>query len=148
MLIRAMPLAILVGLWSVTAHGASLTFTDPAGDDFGPGTYTYPTDSVYAKGTFDLRKLEMIDKGSKVEFHVTLGTRVTDPWDSAKPRSSASLWTLTSNGNLDLASLTDLPSLPSKSFFSCSKLFVWEAAASVPTLKPLSSSTACSFSRL
>src|SRR5690606_1297444 len=27
---------------------------DPSGDDNGPGTYTYPSNAVYEKGSFDL----------------------------------------------------------------------------------------------
>src|SRR4029079_79177 len=34
-------------------------FTDPAGDDNGPGTYTYPTNSAFAKGGFDLTGLNV-----------------------------------------------------------------------------------------
>ena len=30
-----------------------ITLKDPKGDDKGPGTYTYPTDPVYAAGSFD-----------------------------------------------------------------------------------------------
>lgn len=64
------------------ALAGDLTFTDPAGDDFGPGDYTYPTDAAYKRGSFDLREVEVIDKGSKVEFRVTLGAAIADPWDS------------------------------------------------------------------
>jgi len=31
-----------------------LFFTDAVGDDYGPGTYTYPTDAVFADGAFDI----------------------------------------------------------------------------------------------
>lgn len=65
-----------------SAAAADLVFTDPGGDDFGPGTYTYPTDAAYRRGSFDLRKVEILDKGSKVEFRVEIGARIEDPWDS------------------------------------------------------------------
>ena len=59
-----------------------LTLTDPAGDDNGPGKYTYPTDPAYTAKSFDLRKVEVIDKGDTVEFRVTVGARIKDPWNS------------------------------------------------------------------
>jgi len=66
----------------LTASAAKLSYADPAGDDFGPGTYTYPTNSVYTPGSFDLRKVELKTKGSKVEIKVTLGAAIEDPWNS------------------------------------------------------------------
>ena len=67
---------------SLPASAGSVTYQDPTGDDFGPGKYTYPTDSVYLRGSFDIRKLEVSNKGSKVEFKLTLAQRIEDPWDS------------------------------------------------------------------
>ncbi len=57
-------------------------FTDPAGDDFGPGGYTYPTDAVYTAGSFDLRSLEVIEGDDTIEFRVTVGAKIDDPWNS------------------------------------------------------------------
>ncbi|WP_018963837.1 glucodextranase DOMON-like domain-containing protein [Coprothermobacter platensis] len=37
----------------------SIVIEDPTGDDNGPGYYTYPTDSVFKKGDFDLLKFEL-----------------------------------------------------------------------------------------
>ena len=59
-----------------------LELLDPAGDDFGPGSYQYPTDPVYTAKSFDLRKVEMIDNGDTIEFRVTVGARIKDPWNS------------------------------------------------------------------
>jgi carbohydrate-binding DOMON domain-containing protein len=64
------------------ASAGTRLMTDPAGDDFGPGTYTYPTHADYRRGTFDLRGVAIKTKGSKVEFSVTMSSPVTDPWDS------------------------------------------------------------------
>lgn len=64
------------------AQAAPSTYQDPAGDDFGPGSYEYPTASEYTKGSFDLREVTIKNKGAKVEFKVTLGARIDDPWDS------------------------------------------------------------------
>ena len=61
---------------------AAITLTDPAGDDNGPGTYKYPTKPLYTKGSFDIRKLEVSEKGDRVEFRLTVGAHIDDPWDS------------------------------------------------------------------
>jgi carbohydrate-binding DOMON domain-containing protein len=60
----------------------TLTFTDPTGDDNGPGTYKYPTDAVYKAGSFDLTNVEIVTVGDTVEFRVTVASRIEDPWDS------------------------------------------------------------------
>jgi carbohydrate-binding DOMON domain-containing protein len=58
----------------------TVAFTDPTGDDHGPGGYTYPTDAVYKPGSFDLTKLEVTVKGKKVDFDVSVGANLEDPW--------------------------------------------------------------------
>ena len=75
-------LAAAVLALSGAAALADVSYEDPTGDDFGPGTYTYPTDAVYKRGTFDITKVEIKGKGSKVEFKVTYAAAVKDPWDS------------------------------------------------------------------
>ena len=60
----------------------TLVLTDPTNDDKGPGTYVYPTNQVYVPGSFDLKTLEVEDKGSTVEFRVTVNQRIDDAWDS------------------------------------------------------------------
>ena len=72
----------MVALPLAFASGFSLTLTDPDGDDNGPGAYKYPTNPEYKSKSFDLRKLEMVDKGDDVEFRVTLGSAIEDPWES------------------------------------------------------------------
>lgn len=74
--------AVCVPSLIASAGDATLTLTDPAGDDNGPGSYKYPTAPVYTKNSFDLRKLDIVDKGDKVEFRVTVGARIEDPWNS------------------------------------------------------------------
>ncbi len=59
-----------------------LVFQDPTGDDRGPGTYKYPTGADYKSGSFDLTRVDIEDKGDKVEFKVTFKSRIEDPWDS------------------------------------------------------------------
>lgn len=54
--------------------------SDPAGDDNGPGNYTYPTDAVYVRGSFDITEFDLEVKGSKAETDVTVGSNLADPW--------------------------------------------------------------------
>ncbi len=72
-------LAVPLYAW---AAGWSLTLSDPADDDDGPGGYKYPTDPVYKPKSFDLRKVEMTERGDDIEFRVTLGATIEDPWNS------------------------------------------------------------------
>ncbi len=54
--------------------------TDPKGDDYGPGTYTYPKAPVFKhEGLFDLRKYEIYDSGDKWIFTFDFGA-MTNPW--------------------------------------------------------------------
>jgi len=75
--------AIAVCLASLLALGTSAqaaVFDDPKGDDKGPGNYTYPTDSVYKSGSFDLTKLSVTKNGDQVEFAVEQNSSLEDPW--------------------------------------------------------------------
>ena len=64
--------------------GEPIVFDDPTGDDSGPGTYKYPTAAEYKAGSFDMTRVEIADKGDKVEIAVTMKVRIEDPWDSKK----------------------------------------------------------------
>ena len=55
---------------------------DPAGDDRGPGTYTYPSDPAFKPGSFDLRSLRVTPSHDTVELELVLGSRIEDPWSS------------------------------------------------------------------
>lgn len=76
-------LALASAFAVVAAAGASaqkVSFKDPTGDDFGPGNYVYPTDTVYKPGSFDLTGFEMEVSGKKANFEVTLNSTLEDPW--------------------------------------------------------------------
>lgn len=74
-------LAIILPLFfSVVALGQEIEFKDPAGDDIGPGTYTYPTDSVYKKGSFDLLGFSMKASGERFNIDVQVNSTLEDPW--------------------------------------------------------------------
>ena len=80
--------------WKVGSHAAAaglliagsalaqsgVSFKDPAGDDNGPGNYTYPTDGVYKRGSFDMTAFDVKVNGKKVDFAVTFNTSLEDPW--------------------------------------------------------------------
>ena len=53
-----------------------LDVTDPTGDDNGPGTYRYPTDSSFAAGSFDLTRFQVLSDGTFAYLRVTLRTLV------------------------------------------------------------------------
>jgi carbohydrate-binding DOMON domain-containing protein len=60
----------------------TIVFKDPKGDDNGPGKYQYPTKGDYQKGDFDLTHVKITDKGSNVEFRITVRNRLRDVWNS------------------------------------------------------------------
>lgn len=73
---------VLVMLLTSFAIAEELVFDDPVQDDNGPGTYVYPTDPVYKKGSFDMTRLEVKEKGEDVEFRLTVNAKIEDPWNS------------------------------------------------------------------
>jgi carbohydrate-binding DOMON domain-containing protein len=82
---RLATLTLAASLLSLPALAdGKVTFKDPSGDDNGPGTYKYPTDTVYKKGSFDITEVTVEKKGNKVDFNVTLGTQLEDPWRMGK----------------------------------------------------------------
>jgi len=76
--LRAITMASLVAFGAGAAQ--AVEFTDPRGDDKGPGNYTYPTDSVYKPGSFDLTKLSVTKSGVNVDFAVDVNSNLEDPW--------------------------------------------------------------------
>lgn len=72
--------AALVLALAAPASAADVVIEDPVGDDYGPGGYTYPTDSVYTRGSFDLVKFELKPKGKKANLAVTVNANLDDPW--------------------------------------------------------------------
>jgi glucan 1,4-alpha-glucosidase len=50
-------------------------FTDPVGDDNGPGTYAYPTSDNFKAGAYDLQRFQIYDSGADT---VTFRVQVAD----------------------------------------------------------------------
>jgi glucoamylase len=64
---------------TVTNEGGGtsvLDVADPTGDDNGPGTYQYPTDSSFVAGSFDLTRFQVLSDGTYAYLRVTLRTLV------------------------------------------------------------------------
>ncbi len=60
-----------------------LSVDDPAGDDNGPGTYTYPTDSVFKPGVFDILRFTAAATDRELVFTFTMRAPIDNPWGSA-----------------------------------------------------------------
>ncbi|MCU4725864.1 glucodextranase DOMON-like domain-containing protein [Halapricum hydrolyticum] len=52
----------------------TMTIGDREGDDYGPGTYTYPTNDQLPEGCFDVTGIEVEDTGDHWEFTNHMGT--------------------------------------------------------------------------
>ncbi|GAA3029656.1 glucodextranase DOMON-like domain-containing protein [Microbacterium dextranolyticum] len=66
---------------TITALGTVVgSLTDPTGDDNGPGSYTYPTDSAFNPGSFDLTGLTVYRDGDTVRFVTKVAGEVRNPW--------------------------------------------------------------------
>lgn len=64
-----------------TNFGRALgSFSDPAGDDDGPGTYVYPTNGAFNDGAYDMTAFAVHDDGRAYNFVTTIGGEVLNPW--------------------------------------------------------------------
>ncbi len=59
-----------------------LTVEDPAGDDNGPGTYTYPTDGVFEPQVFDLQSFTVAYDEKNLIFKFAFYGPIPNPWGS------------------------------------------------------------------
>lgn len=55
---------------------------DPEGDDFGPGTYTYPTDTVFVGKAFDLKAFKVSYDDNNLILRVDLFGPIPNSWSS------------------------------------------------------------------
>ncbi len=72
--------AFALTLVTGSAFAQTVSLKDPAGDDNGPGGYSYPTDAVYARGSFDLTGFTLKTNGAKTDVSVTVNGNLADPW--------------------------------------------------------------------
>ena len=75
---------LFAALFAMPALAGNVSFLDPKGDDNGAGTYVYPTDPVYKKGSFDLTDVSIKESGDSLEITLGVNASIEDPWDSAK----------------------------------------------------------------
>jgi alpha-amylase/alpha-mannosidase (GH57 family) len=66
---------------------AILQVEDPEGDDYGPGTYTYPTDGVFQDSVFDAKKFEVGYDSENLVMTFTFVGPVENPWGSPRDLS-------------------------------------------------------------
>ncbi|MEA1903399.1 MAG: glucodextranase DOMON-like domain-containing protein [Actinomycetota bacterium] len=59
-----------------------LDVEDPIGDDHGPGTYVYPSDGVFAAGSYDLTRFQAGTEGDEVVFTFEVVSPIGNPWGS------------------------------------------------------------------
>lgn len=59
-----------------------LNIDDPLRDDYGPGSYTYPTDGVFSSGNYDITNFQVGYDDENIVFRFTMRGRVDDPWGS------------------------------------------------------------------
>ena len=73
---RTAVLAVVIATLAMPAFAQTVSFKDPVGDDNGPGTYTYPTDTVYRDGL--VRHHRDFKYGDKLELAVTQNSSLED----------------------------------------------------------------------
>ncbi|MBN2146033.1 MAG: hypothetical protein JW726_01550 [Anaerolineales bacterium] len=59
-----------------------LDITDPERDDYGPGTYVYPTDGVFGSGCYDILNFQVGYDDENVIFKFTMRGPVENAWGS------------------------------------------------------------------
>jgi len=59
-----------------------LDITDPEGDDYGPGSYTYPSDVVFQAGSYDILNFQVGSDAENIVFKFTMNGPVENPWGS------------------------------------------------------------------
>lgn len=57
------------------------TYSDPEGDDYGPGTYVYPTNEVFVEGHLDLLNFTVSKIDNDIMFRFRFKTLGGNPWN-------------------------------------------------------------------
>jgi alpha-amylase/alpha-mannosidase (GH57 family) len=68
-----------------------LDVVDPTGDDHGPGSYTYPTDTVFTPGVFDITEFTVGVGESDISFTFKFAGEVPNSWNSGNNLSLQTL---------------------------------------------------------
>ena len=103
-------LTLAASLLSIPAFAADkVSFKDPTGDDDGPGTYKYPTDAVYKKGSFDITDVNVEKNGDKIDFTVGVNAALEDPWNMKKGFSTQMVFIFIDTDGKEGSGHTDAP---------------------------------------
>ncbi|MCK4258596.1 MAG: hypothetical protein KAX49_06435 [Halanaerobiales bacterium] len=86
---------LLIGVWAVRGQNEGelpknienenwvmiLDMPDPLGDDYGPGTYLYPTHPQFSpyQGLFDIESFKVEARKEEIRFQISFGL-ITNPW--------------------------------------------------------------------
>ncbi|MGE5529461.1 MAG: glucodextranase DOMON-like domain-containing protein [Patescibacteria group bacterium] len=81
---RRLVLAVLLAvicLPALAGTGGDFSLADPAGDDFGPGTYIYPKNPAFEpyRGLFDLTSFSVAEAGGFIHFDLDFAD-LRNPW--------------------------------------------------------------------
>ncbi|MEM7532877.1 MAG: glucodextranase DOMON-like domain-containing protein [Chloroflexota bacterium] len=57
-----------------------LTISDPANDDYGPGSYTYPQDGVFNSRAYDLLEFTVAEDDNNLIFRFTFAGKLNNSW--------------------------------------------------------------------
>lgn len=85
-----MSLVLVAAPLAMGAEAVIFEADDPKGDEYGPGTYSYPTDGTFApfKGLFDMTHFRVSHDKNNVYFDVTF-VEITNPWSAPEGSSHA-----------------------------------------------------------
>ena len=81
--------ALVFAVSATLAREPVVAFDDPAGDDFGPGTITYPERGDYLKGDLDLRHFQIERDEQGFWFEAEFRNVIRDPYLAASGVKSA-----------------------------------------------------------
>ncbi len=59
-----------------------LSIQDPLGDDYGPGTYTYPTDGVFGSKVFDIKSFDIAYDAASLILTIGIDGIIQNGWGS------------------------------------------------------------------
>jgi len=76
----AVPLLPLSNFSGTLVHD----WSDPTGDDHGPGSYEYPTAEILTPGTFDITDVELYRAGDRYRFVYYLNDEITNQWSGSQ----------------------------------------------------------------
>lgn len=72
-----------ITLLQIGAYTSAIEVQDPEGDDHGPGSYTYPTDTVFEAQVFDINTFQVSYNDKYVMFAFNFFGPITNPWGSS-----------------------------------------------------------------